>query len=251
MLWAFLLEGRWRDGEDVMATVLNQCDIISGGLWSGLRLIFSLRHQSFHARSFLQPHPVTERHPHFPRRSRISSVSPVIPFEGPHLNGSGLTLTSRCCRRIYQCALSSIFYLPAHQGVRFPLLHSLLIALKNTGWILYLYDISFSASVFPLKLTWPPPHLRPPFTAGCTHLLPPRHKFSPPPFFKHCQWTVHIFFFFWVKPPLLPHFYFLPPPLFSPIHFKLCRAGVTVADVALPTNICCLRFCWIIIRWSD
>lgn len=135
VLWAFLLEGRWEDGEDVTATTLNQCDIISGGLWSGRRLIFSLQHQSFHARSFLPPHPVTERHPHFPRCSRISSVSPLFLLKAPHLNSSGLTLTRHCCRRIYQCALSSIFYLPAHQGLLFPSSPLTFIGLKNSGWI--------------------------------------------------------------------------------------------------------------------
>lgn len=66
---------------------------------------------------------------------------PVIPFEGPHLNGSGLTLTSRGCRRIYQRALSSIFYLPAHQGVLLPLLHLLSCASKIADEI-YIYIIS-------------------------------------------------------------------------------------------------------------
>lgn len=221
MLWAFLLEGRWEDGEDVMATTLNQCDIISGGLWSGRRLIFSLQHQSFHARSFLPPHPVTERHPHFPRCSRISSVSPFFLLKAPHLNSSGLTLTRHCCRRIYQCALSSIFYLPAHQGLLFPSSPLTFIGLKNSGWILYLYYVYFSMHPLSPKVDVAAPLVLLSFTVGCAHLLP-RQKFSPPPLvFKCCQWTSPFSspaFFFFFKP-TSSLLLFLHPPLVSPIHF--------------------------------
>lgn len=100
--------------------------------------------------------------PFSPPRPNFISL-PVIPFEGPHLNGSGLTLTSRACRRSYQCALSSIFYLPAHQGVPLPLplplLHLLSYVSKIAGEI-YIYILS----VFLLHVCFP--------SSGCGRLRP-------------------------------------------------------------------------------
>lgn len=96
--------------------------------------------------------------PFSPPRPNFISL-PVIPFEGPHLNGSGLTLTSRACRRIYQCALSSIFYLPVHQGVPLPLLHLLSYVSKIAGEI-YIYILS----VFLRHVCFP--------SSGCRRLRP-------------------------------------------------------------------------------
>lgn len=98
--------------------ILNQCDIISWGLWSMLRLIFSLMHQSFLSLS-LSLCILLQKASYFPCCSWISSVF-CYSFWRPYLNGSGLTLTTHSRLHFYQSILSSIFYLSVHQELPLP-----------------------------------------------------------------------------------------------------------------------------------
>lgn len=132
---------------------------------------------------------------------------PVIPFEGPHLNGSGLTLTGRGCRRIYQCALSSIFYLAAHRGVPLPLLHLLSYVSKTAGEI-YIYIISVFFFLQHICFC----------QSGCRRLRPSPLAASPAQIFTRpsvhpssnavCEQSISFSsFFFFIKLAPLPHFY--------------------------------------------